>query len=373
MTTTGHKDEIRGRLQRAAEAVAAGGLDAMVLGAGADLRYLTGYDAHLSERFTGVVVPASGDPALVVAALEQPLAEQSIAAQIGVPILAWQETEDPYRLAVERTGGHRLAVSDRMWAQHLFGLQSTDDHIRMRSATDIMAGLRVCKSATEIELLREAAAAIDQVHASVGEWLRVGRTEREVAADVADAIRAAGHATVEFTIIGSGPNGASPHHSFSDRAIERGDLVVVDIGGTMPSGYCSDSTRTFAVGAEPDAAQQEIYEVISLAHQAAISVVRPGVTAEDVDATARSVIEEAGWGPEFLHRTGHGIGMEVHEHPYLVAGNAQELRPGMTFSVEPGIYLSGQYGARLEDIVAVTDGGADVLTAADRSLTVVPG
>jgi Xaa-Pro aminopeptidase len=182
-----------------------------------------------------------------------------------------------------------------------------------------------------------------------------------VAADIATAIREAGHASADFAIVASGPNGASPHHGTSDRVIEPGDPVVVDIGGTMPSGYCSDSTRTYLAGGPAPAGFVESYEVLRRAQQAAVAAVRPGVTAEAVDAAARDILTAAGYGAAFLHRTGHGIGLDVHEEPYIVAGNRLPLEPGMAFSIEPGVYLQGRHGARIEDIVVCTADGAERL------------
>jgi Xaa-Pro aminopeptidase len=211
------------------------------------------------------------------------------------------------------------------------------------------------------------------VHARVGEWLRVGRTEAQVGADIAAAILAEGHVAVDFTIVGSGPNGASPHHELSDRTIEAGDLVVVDIGGMTATGYRSDCTRTYVVGGVPEASVAEWYGVLQAAQEAATAAVRPGVTAEDVDAAARRVIDEAGWGEHFIHRTGHGIGLDTHEAPYIVEGNALPLQPGMAFSVEPGIYLAGRCGARIEDIVVCTDDGVRILDNGPRELVELPG
>jgi Xaa-Pro aminopeptidase len=201
----------------------------------------------------------------------------------------------------------------------------------------------------------------------MGEWLRAGRTEAEVAAGIAGAIRDAGHETVDFVIVASGPNGASPHHATSDRVIEPGDPVVVDIGGTMPSGYCSDSTRTYVVGGAPPEFLA-YYEVLHAAQRAAVAAVRPGVAASAVDAAARDLIGAAGYGDAFLHRTGHGIGLDGHEEPYIVAGNALPLEPGMAFSVEPGIYLAGRHGARIEDIVVCAPGGAERLNTLSTAL-----
>jgi len=229
--------------------------------------------------------------------------------------------------------------------------------------------LRIRKSPAEVAALREAGAAIDRVHERVPGWLRPGRTEQQVAADIASEIAAQGHARIDFVIVGSGPNAAKPHHEPSDRVLAAGDAVVVDIGGTMPSGYCSDCTRTYVLGPPPpDLAAY--YQVLKDAQEAACTWVRPGVSAESVDAVARDAITAAGYGEYFTHRTGHGIGLETHENPYIVAGNAEELEPGMAFSVEPGIY-PGPHGARIEDIVVCTAAGYERLNNASRDLIVV--
>ena len=240
---------------------------------------------------------------------------------------------------------------------------------RQALASLALRGLRARKTPAEVAALRAAGAAIDRVHARVPGWLRAGRTEHEVAADIAEAIIAEGHARVDFTIVGSGPNGASPHHEASDRVIAEGEPVVVDIGGTMPSGYCSDCTRTYVIGAPP-ADFARYYQVLRDAQEAACAAVRPGVTAEAVDAAAREPIAAAGYGEYFVHRTGHGIGLEAHEHPYIVAGNTEPLEPGNAFSIEPGIY-PGPHGARIEDIVVCTEQGCERLNHATRELVVV--
>ncbi|GAB3299873.1 M24 family metallopeptidase [Epidermidibacterium keratini] len=359
--------EITDRLRRAQRAAAERGLDALVIGTGADLRYLTGYDAHLSERITALVLPAAADPVFVVPRLESSLAGDSAAGRLGVAIEAWDETDDPYALIASIAGGSAIAMSDRMWAQHVFGLRDAAPQAQLQSAAPTMAALRMVKSPAEIEALRRAAAAIDTVHAQVPALLVTGRSESEVAADLSRLIVEAGHVSAAFTIVGSGPNGASPHHEFSDRALTDGDLVVVDIGGPMPDGYESDSTRTYVLG-DPSDEYAEMYAVLQAAHQAAVEAARPGITCAAVDAAARDVITNAGMGERFIHRTGHGIGLDGHEHPYLVAGNEQVLAAGMTFSIEPGIYLEGQYGARLEDICAVTDGPLELLNSSPREL-----
>jgi Xaa-Pro aminopeptidase len=357
------------RLDRARSAAAVAGADALLIAPGADLRYLIGAAGGSFERLTTLVVPADGAPALVVPKLEAPGFTWLPA---GLEVVTWVDGEDPYRLVAERLGGPaRVAVSDTMVALHVLGLRAALGSAEQVLAGPVLRELRMRKDPAEVDALREAGAAIDRVHARMAEWLRPGRTEHEVAADIAAAIVAEGHARADFVIVGSGPNGASPHHDASDRVIEPGDVVVVDIGGPMPSGYVSDSTRTYAVGTPREAGVAAEYQVLQEAQAAAVAAVRPGVTAEQVDAAARDVLTAAGLGERFIHRTGHGIGLDVHEDPYIVAGNDLVLEPGMAFSVEPGIYLAGRWGARIEDIVVVTPDGAEPLNNRPHELTVL--
>ena len=262
-----------------------------------------------------------------------------------------------------------VALSDRMWALHVLQFKDVFPGAEQHLASTVLSPLRVRKSAAEIAALKAAGEAIDRVHANVPGWLKPGLTERQVGAKIAEAILAEGHVQVDFVIVGSGPNAASPHHEVSDRVIQDGDVVVVDIGGTMPSGYCSDCTRTYAMGHAPDDFTR-YYEVLYNAQEAATVSVRPGVTAESVDKTARTIITDAGYGQWFIHRTGHGIGLESHEDPYIVAGNATPLEPGMAFSIEPGIY-PGPHGARIEDIVICTEDGYQRMNNAPRDLVIV--
>jgi Xaa-Pro aminopeptidase len=363
--------DLRQRLQRAAAAAEEQGLGALVLIPGPDLRYLTGYHAVPLERLTALVLPAAGDPVLIAPALEEAAALASPIAGLGVPVRTWQETEDPYPLVADllpRQGA--IGVDNHMWAEQLLRLGAATPGREQRLAGDVLGPLRMVKSEVEIAALRRAGAAIDEVHAAMGDWLRAGRTESAVAADIADAIRGAGHATVDFVIVGSGPNGASPHHEVSDRVIAPGEPVVVDIGGSMPDGYCSDATRVYCVG-EPPPAFGPAYRALQQAQQAAVQHVRPGVTCASVDAVARDALTAAGLGEAFIHRTGHGIGLQTHEEPYIVAGNAVPLQPGMAFSVEPGVYLPGRYGARIEDIVVCGPDGPDLLNRRPRELAVL--
>jgi len=361
------------RLESVRDSLHAVGLDAVLLTPGPDLRYVTGYDAKQLERLTCLVVPAYGDPALFVPRLELPAAQASPAGSLGLAIIPWEETgprSDPFAMVAALLRGISVVgLSDRMWALFVLRFRDVLAAARLALASGALRPLRIRKSAAEVAALREAGEAIDRVHARVPGWLRAGRTEREVGADITEAILAEGHATVEFVIVASGPNAASPHHEVSDRVLEPGDAVVVDIGGAMPSGYCSDSTRTYAIG-EPPAEFAAYYKVLYDAQEAACAAVRPGVTAESVDAAAREPITAAGYGEAFFHRTGHGIGLEAHEDPYIVAGNGEVLEPGMAFSVEPGIY-PGPHGARIEDIVVCTADGYQRLNNTPRELLVV--
>ncbi|UGQ13040.1 Xaa-Pro peptidase family protein [Yinghuangia sp. ASG 101] len=360
------------RLAAAAKAAAAAGLDALLITPGADLRYLTGYAALPLERLTCLVVPADGDAFLVVPGLEKPAAEASPAARLGIEITGWAETDDPYALIARRLPGRpaRVGVDNHMWAEKLLDFRRVFPGVEQALAGGVLREMRMRKTPAEVEALRVAGAAIDRVHARVGDLLRAGRTEREVGRDIADAIIAEGHVRVDFVIVASGPNGASPHHDVSDRVIREGDPVVVDIGGTTEDGYCSDETRTYCVG-EPPADFAASYEVLLRAQRAQCAAVRPGITAEQLDAVGRDIIADAGFGEYFVHRTGHGIGLETHEEPYIVEGSPRPLEPGMAFSVEPGIYLPGKHGARIEDIVVCRDNDGEPMNRRPHELAIV--
>jgi len=360
------------RLAAAAAATAEAGLTGLVITPGYDLRYLVGSRAQTFERLTALVLPASSDPAVVVPRLELASLKGSAVAELGLAVRDWVDGEDPYQLVGAALGGGpaATAVTDSMPALHLLPLAGVLDVLPIL-ATDVLRGLRMVKEECEIDALRKAGAAIDRVHARVPEFLRPGRTEADVAADIAEAIVAEGHSEVAFIIVGSGPHAADPHHSHSDRELRVGDVVVVDIGGAYDPGYHSDSTRTYSIG-EPKADVAERYSVLHRAQRAAVDAVRPGVTAEQVDAAARDVLAEAGLAEFFVHRTGHGIGLSVHEEPYIVAGNDLQLTAGMAFSIEPGIYFPGRWGARIEDIVVVTEDGALAVNNRPHELFVVP-
>jgi Xaa-Pro aminopeptidase len=352
------------------------GVDALLLSHGADLPWLTGYRAMPLERLTLLVLPREGEAVLVVPALEAPRVPDTGGM---ITVRPWAETEDPVALvaamvSVER--GATFGISDRAWAQSLLALQARLPDARWKAASSVTSPLRAVKDESEIAALRAAAHAADSVAAVLqgGEIPLVGRREIQVSDALSMGLLAAGHRRVNFAIVGSGPNGASPHHEPGERVIEPGDTVVCDFGGEYALdddvGYCSDITRTVAAG-EPGAEVRETYAVLLAAQQAAVGAVRPGVTAEHIDAVARAVITDAGLGQYFIHRTGHGIGIEEHEDPYVVAGNETPLEVGHAFSVEPGIYFPGRFGMRLEDIVVVGEDGVIPLNTVDHALVVI--
>ena len=360
------------RLRAVAAAAADAGLAGLIITPGYDLRYLIGARAETFARLTALVVPISGDPTVVLPRLELASLKESAVVDLGLAVRDWVDGEDPYELVVAVLGGSPVAtaVTDAMPALHLLPLTARLGVLPVL-ATDVLRTLRMIKDPAEIDALRRAGAAIDRVHARVPEFLVPGRTEAEVAADINEAIVAEGHSAAAFIIVGSGPHGADPHHEVSERELRAGDIVVVDIGGPVEPGYNSDSTRTYSLG-EPKPEVAERYSILQRAQQVAVDAVRPGVTAEQVDAAARDVLADAGLAEYFVHRTGHGIGLSVHEEPYIVAGNDLPLRPGMAFSVEPGIYFPGKWGARIEDIVIVTEDGAEAVNNRPHELVVVP-
>ena len=365
------------RLARAGEAAAAAGAEALLIGVGSDLRYLTGYEAMPLERLTLLVIRPNAAPVIVVPRLERAAAEAGL--RTSVDILTWGETDDPYALATAGLpAAGRVALSDTMLAMHVLRLQAAlGPGIATELASPIVGPLRMVKDADEIGLLRLAAEAADRVVAAIAAGPLVGRTEADVAAEVRQRLIAEGHEAAHFAIVASGPNSASPHHEASERVIRAGEPIVLDIGGTL-GGYGSDITRTLWVtGGDPakgpDERFRHLFAVLYAAQAAGTAAVRPGIACEAIDQAARAPIEAEGFGEAFFHRTGHGIGLEGHEDPYLVAGNALPLAPGMAFSVEPGIYLADAYGARIEDIVVCGEDGPLTLNQAPRELYVVDG
>ncbi|MFA9445255.1 M24 family metallopeptidase [Egicoccus sp. AB-alg6-2] len=371
MTSEASVDPATERVVRAQQAMRDAGVDALLVGPSADLRYLVGYHALPLERLTLLVVPAEGEPSLVVPGLEAARAQDSGADRVA-PLRPWGETDDPIALVREllrSTGADtgRLALQDRLWTSFTLALQDAMPTASWVPGSRIMRELRLRKTEAEIAALLDVGAAIDAVHAAVPDLLRPGRTEAEVGRDIGELILE-DHDEINFVIVASGPNGASPHHETGDRVLATGDAVVVDIGGTR-NGYCSDMTRDYVLGHAPDG-YAELHAVLEAAQEASVQSVRPGVTAESIDEAARSVIRDAGYGEQFIHRTGHGIGVEEHEEPWIVGGNREPITSGMAFSVEPGIYVPGRYGARIEDIVVVTEDGVERVNHRPRGIVV---
>ena len=359
------------RIARAAELARSAGLDGLVVTPGPDLRYLTGSRADSFERLTALVIAAdTAKASVVLPRLELASLKESAVGDLGLTVLDWVDGVDPYAIvAAQLPTGAKVAVTDAMPALHLIPLADTLGALPIL-ATGVLRELRMVKDGAEIEALRRAGAAIDRVHARMAEFLVVGRTEAEVGEAISAAILEEGHTEAAFVIVGSGPHGADPHHEVSDRVIESGDIVVIDIGGPVEPGYNSDSTRTYSMG-QPSAEVAAQFAVLEAAQQAAVDSVRPGISAESVDVAAREVLAAQGLAEVFVHRTGHGIGLSVHEEPYIVEGNTIELVEGMAFSIEPGIYFRGSWGARIEDIVVVTADGCVSFNYRPHGLTVL--
>lgn len=351
------------RVRRLQDLMGERGVDAVLLTAGADMPYFSGYNAMPLERITAFVVGSDGEPTLFVPALEAPRVKPG-----DFEVVAWGETDEPMALVAKRLGSaSAIAVGETMWSSFLLEFQGLLDGVDWSVASELTRELRMRKEPDEIDRLRRAAEATDRVLARIPDEVDfAGRTEADVASDFARMVVEEGHDRPWFTIIASGPDSASPHHETASRMIEVGDMVVCDFGGTI-DGYCSDVTRTFVVG-EPSEKQLEVHALVMAANQAGRAAIVPGVPCQEVDRAARQVIEDGGYGRFFIHRTGHGIGLEGHEHPYIVEGNSLPLEPGMTFSVEPGIYIPDEFGVRIEDIVACGEEVVDDLNRANREL-----
>lgn len=358
----------RARLSAAAAAAAERGIDALLVTPSPDYAYLLGYRAPAMERLTCLVVPADGDVSLVLPRLEEPLARHELGELADeIALVPWDEVDDPIQLVRALVAGaRRVGLQDQMWARFALRLRAALDPVELVEAGPAMSALRRVKTSEEIDRLRAAAGAADAAMAAISTERLAGRTEMEVSRRIGELLVQAGHDTADFAIVASGPNSASPHHVPGARVIQAGDALVLDIGG-FRDGYGSDTTRTAFVG-EPDADFAELFAVLRAAQAAACDAVAPGVTCAEIDATARRIIDDAGYAESFIHRTGHGIGMETHEEPYLVSSNPEPLVEGHAFSIEPGIYLRDRYGARIEDIVVCTATGGERLNTASTEL-----
>jgi len=357
------------RRTRAAAKLRERGLSALAVSPGADLFYLAGYQIFSSERLTCLVLDRDGKATIVCPELEAPR------AAVAAPDIAratWGETDDPYAVVAGLIrGSGDVAVGDQMWAAFVLKLQAALPDRTFSIASVVMRELRMRKDAAELEALRLVSESADRAYARILGRPFAGRTEREIGADLAELLRAEGHDEVGFTIVASGANGASPHHETGDRRIAEGDTVVLDFGGAM-RGYRSDITRTVHVGKTVSREEQKVHDVVRRSQEAGYAAARKDASAESVDAASRRVIDDAGYGEFFIHRTGHGIGLDGHEHPYLVRGNRERLEPGMAFSIEPGIYLPGRFGVRIEDVAVIdADGSARPLNLADHAFATV--
>jgi Xaa-Pro aminopeptidase len=358
------------RMERAARQAQDAGLAGVLVTPGPDLVYFTGYTPiAITERITMLAITTSRDPAMIVPILERPDAETAPGAD-AVALSDWTDGEDPYEATarlLEPRG--RYAISDSAWAMHLLGLERTLPDSSYVSMTEALPMLRAIKDTDELERLAAAGAAADACLEEIVQVQFAGRRESDIGADLTNLLRKHGHSQVDFTVVGSGPNGANPHHELSEREIEPGDMVVLDFGG-LKDGYGSDTTRTVHVG-EPSDEEREVFEIVRQAQQAGFEAVRPGVPCQEVDRAARKVIADAGYGEYFIHRTGHGIGLTTHEPPYMIEGETHPLEPGMCFSIEPGIYLPDRFGVRIEDIVTVTEDGGRRLNNTSHEMRIV--
>ncbi|MFD8028765.1 M24 family metallopeptidase [Streptomyces sp. NPDC059717] len=362
-------EDYAARMRRAAEAADAAGLAGLLIAPGPDLVWLTGYRPVETERLTLLVLRAGQDPVLVVPTLEAPDAAEAAGAP-ALTLRDWTDGKDPYGAAAALLGVRgRYGISDNAWALHLLGLRERLPDVGHVALTRALPMLRAVKDAAELDRLAAAGTAADAAYEEILKVAFGGRREREVAEDLAGLLRQFGHAQVDFTIVASGPNGANPHHEAGERVIQRGDMVVLDFGG-LKHGYGSDTSRTVHVG-EPTDEERKVHDLVRAAQEAGFRAVGPGAACQDVDRAARAVIDDAGYGAYFIHRTGHGIGVTTHEPPYMIEGEEQPLVPGMCFSVEPGVYLPGRFGVRIEDIVAVTEDGGLRLNETSREMAIV--
>lgn len=363
------------RVARVQAEMVAQNVDVLLLSVGPDMPWLVGYEAMALERLTMLVVKRDELASLVIPAFEAPrvLERDEIFAIDG-----WAETDDPISRVADAVGsGVNIAVGDHTWSRFTLAIQDALPGRKWRSGGGLIGKLRASKDPAEISALQRAATGVDLIAAQLqsGQIPLIGRTEADVSADLSARILEEGHAKVNFAIVAAGENASSPHHHAGDRIIRPNEVVLCDFGGTTSEpdgepGYCSDITRCVYTG-EPPVEFREAYDVLQSAQAAATAAATVGTSFQDIDRVARSAMAEAGLDKWFLHRLGHGIGVEAHEDPYLVEGNTDLMEAGNAFSIEPGFYISGKWGARLEDIVVATDSGPRSLNQANRDLAIV--
>lgn len=361
-----------GRIAKAQELMAQTGAELLALSLGSNMRYLSGFTDEPGERLLLLLIPREGNPVFIVPEL---YAEQVAQASPFDDVRIWKDADDPGELLKRtiaelgiRTG--RVLVDDTMWAAFLLALKEAVPRADFGLASQVTVPLRLRKAPDEIDHMAQAGTIADEAFEEVLRSKVSGMSELELATDLEEAMKEKGAEKIAFeTLVASGSNGALPHHRAGKQTIEPGDVVVLDFGCRC-HGYCSDMTRTICCG-EPSTEIQAVYKIVERAQEKAVHSVKPGVEAQTIDRAAREEISRAGHGDQFVHRTGHGIGLDVHEAPYIVEGNGLVLHEGMAFSVEPGIYLPGRFGIRIEDVVVVTKTGARAMTSSIRALQVV--
>jgi Xaa-Pro aminopeptidase len=370
MNARAPQSEFADRFDRLRAAMGELDIDCLLVGPSTDMVYLIDFPVRQSERMTILVLPREGEPRLVMPGFE--LDRIASTPPLFQPA-SWEDGDDPAPLLASLLpnggDGVTVAVGGQMFTHFFLRIRDAAPDARFVSGDDVLEPARMRKTPYEVAALRAASEAADSVFEEVLALPLAGMTERELLAEIHRLLLEKGHDTIGGGIVGAGPNGAAPHHHVSERRLEQGDAVVIDFGGVRAN-YRSDITRTFHVG-EPNGDFRSVYDLVNEANDAGFEAVKPGVTAAEIDARTRSHIADAGYGPQFLHRTGHGIGLDGHEAPYLVRGDETVLEEGMTFSIEPGIYLEGRFGVRIEDIVVVTATGAERLNRCTHELQVV--
>ncbi len=347
-------------------------LDAVMLFPSANLYYMTGFETSASERLLLAVIPMDGEPFFIA----PKLFEGQIRKEASIKeIIVWNDEENPYHilrsvLEEKNLTDSRVAVDDTMWAEQLLHISQTITKLSFTQLGQLINSIREIKSQVEIDLIKKSSSIVDDVIEEMKKIIKPGMTEIEVAALMEYEMRKRGSEGPAFeTIVGSGFNGALPHYNAGERVIKSGEFVVLDFGATY-KGYCSDTTRTLCVG-EPTDKMEEVYNIVKKAQEIGIKTAKPGIKAKEIDKAVRSYIEQKGYGEYFTHRTGHGLGLQVHEEPYISGISETVLQPGMVFSIEPGIYLEGEFGVRIEDIVVVTEEGCERMNKTSKDLTVI--